>query len=120
MRRHGLALLVLAAALAVATATGTATAGGTSRSSAAAARCKKVGKGHLWHYNGKSGRLFTVEGDRPSACVVGITWLYRLTTILGTPKTPPGWRCETSTADIIGQCENRKTHAIFEWVYRPA
>jgi hypothetical protein len=120
MRRQGLALLVLAAALAVATATGAATAGGTTRSSADAAHCKKVGKGHLWHYNGKSGRLFTVEGDRPSACVVGITWLYRLTTIVGTPKTPPGWRCETTPPDNIGQTETRNTPAIIERDYRPA
>ncbi|MBA3843752.1 MAG: hypothetical protein H0X39_14265 [Actinobacteria bacterium] len=78
-----------------------------------AANCKVVGKGTSWSYHHQKGTAYTVEGNRASACALGLKWLVRLTTTRGVPKTPPGWQCITATA-VAGQCEN-KGGAIFEW-----
>jgi len=117
--RSALAPVALALAMLFAVVAASAASGSTLNSTAADARhCKRIGKGHAWSYKGGKGTSFTVEGDRPSACAVGIAWLFRLTTIQGVPRTPPGWNCMTATADIIGQCDNKKTGAVFEWIYR--
>jgi hypothetical protein len=117
--RSTLAPVALALALLLAVVSASAASGGTlNRTAADASHCKRVGKGHAWSYKGRRGTSFTVEGDRPSACAVGIAWLFRLTTIQGVPRTPPGWNCMTATADIIGQCDHKKTGAVFQWTYR--
>lgn len=78
-----------------------------------AGHCKAVGKGTAWSWKGQKGRSYTVEGNRATACAVGIKWLLRLTNIQGVPKTPPGWQCVNAVA-FPGQCSN-KSGAIFEW-----
>src|SRR5258708_2400941 len=97
-----IALLSLAASSSAASAT-----------RVAAARCSSVGKGTAWSYQGQKGTRYTVVGNRPAACAVGIKWLARLTNIVGFPKTPAGWDCVNAVA-VVGQCEN-KSGAIFEW-----
>jgi hypothetical protein len=106
-----LALATLVAALAASVASG----GTLARQGAATVtgHCKNVGKGTAWSDQGKRGTLYTVEGNKASACAVGIKWLVRLTNVQGVPKTPAGWDCITATA-VAGQCEN-KGGAIFEW-----
>ena len=73
--------------------------------------CTSVGKGTRWTYQGRKGTLYTVEGNRPAACAVGIRWLVRLT-VSGVPKTPPGWDC--IPVKYSGVCL-RKSGAAFEW-----
>ena len=106
-----LALATLVAALAASVASG----GTLARQGAATAsgHCKKVGKGSPWSDHGRKGVLYTVEGNKASACAVGIKWLVRLTNMQGAPKTPAGWDCITAVS-VAGQCEN-KGGAIFEW-----
>ena len=117
--RSRLVLLALMAVLFLSiTLTSIAAGGIDSRGSAGATHCKKIGIGHVWKQNGKKGKYFLIEGDRPSACVVGLAWLYRLTNIR-VEQTPPGWQCLMFTSDVVGQCDNRKTKAVFEWVYLP-
>ena len=79
--------------------------------------CKVVGKGTAWSYQGQKGRAYTVEGDRASACAVGIKWLVRLTNMTGAPKTPPGWQC-IAAVSVAGQCE-KKGAGVFEWTAKP-
>ena len=92
-----------------------AASGGTSvsRASASTTRCKVVGKGTPWSYQGQKGTAYTVVGDRRTACAVGIKWLVRLTNMRGVPKTPPGWDCIAAVA-VTGQCSS-KSGGTFEW-----
>ena len=117
--RSRLTVLVLACSFLLSVAATSVATGGTNvRASAGAAKCKKIGVGHVWKQNGKKGKYFLIQGDRPSACVVGLAWIYRLTTIR-VEQTPPGWQCLMFTSDVVGQCDNRKTKAVFSWIYLP-
>jgi hypothetical protein len=85
--------------------------------STAAARCKKVGTGQPWKHGGRSGTVYTIEGDKASSCTLGIAWLKRITNYLNT-KNPAGWGCTTASATETGVCysfKNAKT--AFTWTY---
>ena len=114
--RSALAALTVSVATVLAVvAAAAATAGSLSNQhvSAAAGHCKAIGKGTRWTSKGRRGTLYTAEGNRATACAVGIKWLVRLTNISGVPKTPPGWNCITAV-QFPGQCQT-KAGAIFEW-----
>lgn len=106
-----LALGVLIAALATFAAYDAHAA--TSVQHSATGHCKVVGKGTLWHYKGQKGTAYTIVGDRPTACAVGLKWLLRLTNTSGVTKTPPGWQC-IAAVSVAGQCE-KKSGGVFEW-----
>ena len=93
MRHFALSSLAIAALVAALVAS--AASGGTRVQhgvTTAAGHCKVVGKGTRWtHYHGQSGTAYTIEGDRATACAVGLKWLVRLTNVTGVPKSasPP-------------------------------
>ena len=124
--RFTLASLTLALAVLLAVLTASVASGGTlgrasaeragmaAQSSAAAARCKKVGTGRRWKQGGRTGTLYTIEGDRASSCTLGVAWIYRLTNVAGS-KGPPSWFCLTPKANVNGFCN--KDNAVFKWGY---
>jgi hypothetical protein len=111
------ALLAVACVALVACSASAASSGTLRVHVSGAGNCKSVGKGTPWSYRGQKGTLYTVVGNRATACAVGIKWLVRLTNIVGFPKTPPGWQCVNAVA-FPGQCETRGG-AIFEWNAKP-
>src|ERR1035437_4678389 len=115
MRHFALSSLAIAALVAALVAS--AASGGTRVQhgvTTAAGHCKVVGKGTRWtHYHGQSGTAYTIEGDRATACAVGLKWLVRLTNVTGVPKAPPGWQC-IAAVSVAGQC-NKKGGGVFEW-----
>ena len=118
-----LALTLFVAVLAASVASGgtlgrasaarTQTAGG---ATTAAARCKKVGTGVRWKHNGRTGTLYTIEGDKASSCTLGIAWLLRITNYR-TTKYPRGWFCTTASATETGVCYTGDAKSTFTWTY---
>ncbi len=88
----------------------------TVRASAAAARCKKVGTGLRWKHGGRTGTLYTIEGDKASSCTLGIAWLKRITNYR-TTTYPRGWFCTTASATTTGVCYTGDAKSTFTWTY---
>ena len=86
------------------------------RASAAAGRCKKVGTGLRWKHGGRTGTLYTIEGDKASSCTLGIAWLKRITNYR-TTKYPRGWSCTTASATETGVCYTGDAKSTFTWTY---
>ena len=121
----GAAVAIVAVFCGVALTAGVASGGTLGRASAArvgtsartvtaTGRCKKVGTGHRWKQGGRTGTLYTIEGDSASSCTVGVAWVYRLTNVAAS-KGPPGWFCLTPKANVNGFCNKGK--AVFQWSY---
>jgi hypothetical protein len=109
--RHKVLGLISLATLVVAFAASGAS-GATLVDQSATGRCKKVGKGTPWSDQGQKGVRYTVEGNKASACAVGIAWLVRLTKVQGAPKSPPGWDC-ISPKRVAGVCTSKT--GVFQW-----
>jgi hypothetical protein len=109
--RHTVLGMSLLATLVVAFAASGAS-GATLVGQSATGHCKKVGNGTAWSDQGQKGVKYTVEGNRATACAVGIQWLVRLTKVQGAPKAPAGWDCISATR-VAGVCTNKS--AIFQW-----
>jgi len=128
LSRFTLAPVTLALAILLAVIGASVASGGTlSRASAAraetageattaAARCKKVGTGVRWKHNGRTGTLYTNEGDKASSCTLGIAWLLRITNYR-TTKYPRGWFCTTASATETGVCYTGDAKSTFTWTY---
>jgi len=118
-----LALTLFVAVVAASVASGGSLAQGSAAkaetavgASAAAARCKKVGTGVRWKHNGRTGTLYTIEGDKASSCTLGIAWLLRITNYR-TTKYPRGWFCTTASATETGVCYTGDAKSTFTWTY---
>jgi len=107
---------VVAASVASGGAIAQASAGTAVGASTATGRCKKVGAGVRWKHNGRTGTLYTIEGDKASSCTLGIAWLLRITNYR-TTKYPRGWFCTTASATETGVCYTGDAKSTFTWTY---
>lgn len=103
-----------AIALLAAIIVGAAGAATSAPTHAQAVKCTTVAKGTPWHDSGRRGTMYTITGNRTTACAVGVKWLVHLTARAGDPTSPPGWSCIVPKP-ISGVCLG-KAGAVFQWV----
>ena len=71
---------------------------------------------HVNEHGGRTGTLYTIEGDKASSCTLGIAWLKRITNYR-TTKYPRGWGCTTASATETGVCYTGDGKSTFTWTY---